>query len=413
MTARVVAAIAVLLGTGLTPAIAEDIPLPMKKPRDSHGQPLTKSALGAAPTVNDATASKSAKTKAEARSPLKETAAPPERQAVAQDKSPPGNRPAPETKASEPATGTSKAAPSAGWPKTLPDAKAEAEAKANPKSLPITWSDQEIADGKALCKTILAKIDAVTLPENPFRQGECGTPAPVRVISIGRDPEVSVSPPAVLTCGMVGALHTWVTKDLQSLATKHLGAQIIKIESMSDYSCRNAYGRTKTKLSEHGRANALDIRGFVTAKGEAAYVLQGWGETERDVAARLLAAKQAEEKAAAVRAAAAEMAAERAKAAGTRAKGEDGQSKPPAVRSTIVEGTSEDGKVPALGVAPSQLGGPKAGPEPPARMRTFLREAHARACKIFGTTLGPEANNAHRNHFHVDMAPRARSNYCE
>ena len=43
----------------------------------------------------------------------------------------------------------------------------------------------------------------------------------------------------------------------------------------------------------------------------------------------------------------------------------------------------------------------------------FLREAHTRACRIFGTVLGPEANNAHRNHFHVDLAPRKRSNFCE
>ncbi|MEL7049280.1 MAG: extensin family protein, partial [Pseudomonadota bacterium] len=42
----------------------------------------------------------------------------------------------------------------------------------------------------------------------------------------------------------------------------------------------------------------------------------------------------------------------------------------------------------------------------------FLKEAHKRACRRFGTTLGPEANNAHRNHFHVDLAPRKRSNYC-
>ncbi len=36
----------------------------------------------------------------------------------------------------------------------------------------------------------------------------------------------------------------------------------------------------------------------------------------------------------------------------------------------------------------------------------FLHDAHDAACRIFGTTLGPEANDAHRNHFHVDMAER-------
>ena len=43
----------------------------------------------------------------------------------------------------------------------------------------------------------------------------------------------------------------------------------------------------------------------------------------------------------------------------------------------------------------------------------FLREAHAAACRIFGTTLGPEANEAHRNHFHVDMAERKIKKICD
>ncbi len=38
----------------------------------------------------------------------------------------------------------------------------------------------------------------------------------------------------------------------------------------------------------------------------------------------------------------------------------------------------------------------------------FLRDIHAGACEIFGTTLGPEANEAHRNHFHLDMTERRR-----
>lgn len=42
----------------------------------------------------------------------------------------------------------------------------------------------------------------------------------------------------------------------------------------------------------------------------------------------------------------------------------------------------------------------------------FLKEVHAGACGIFGTVLGPEANVAHRNHFHFDLAKRRHSAYC-
>ena len=59
-------------------------------------------------------------------------------------------------------------------------------------------------------------------------------------------------------------------------------------------------------------------------------------------------------------------------------------------------------------ISPELLAAPPTGP----RAR-FLREAHAAACRIFGTTLGPEANEAHRNHFHVDMAERKVKKICD
>ena len=43
----------------------------------------------------------------------------------------------------------------------------------------------------------------------------------------------------------------------------------------------------------------------------------------------------------------------------------------------------------------------------------FLKDVHDGACKIFGTVLGPEANAAHKNHFHLDMAKRRHSAYCQ
>ena len=68
---------------------------------------------------------------------------------------------------------------------------------------------------------------------------------------------------------------------------------------------------------------------------------------------------------------------------------------------------------------PSRLGGPK----PPQRTAfpadvdgkmDFLRAAHQSACRLFNTVLGPEANNAHHNHFHVDLAERIKNTkICE
>ena len=67
---------------------------------------------------------------------------------------------------------------------------------------------------------------------------------------------------------------------------------------------------------------------------------------------------------------------------------------------------------------PSRLGGPKPAAVPqapppapavqPQAKTQFLHAVHRSACKVFGTVLGPEANKAHKNHFHVDLAERIK-----
>jgi hypothetical protein len=39
--------------------------------------------------------------------------------------------------------------------------------------------------------------------------------------------------------------------------------------------------------------------------------------------------------------------------------------------------------------------------------RAFLQTVHASACKRFGTTLGPEYNAAHRDHFHLELSGKS------
>ena len=74
----------------------------------------------------------------------------------------------------------------------------------------------------------------------------------------------------------------------------------------------------------------------------------------------------------------------------------------------------------------SYLGGPR--PRPKARKQglraatnradlgtrrsQFLHAIHKRACSIFGTVLGPDANYAHRHHFHLDMQKRRLGPFC-
>lgn len=329
-----------------------------------------------------------------------------------------------------------KAGKSAAWPKTLDDAKAEAEAADKP---PPVWTAAEIAGAKARCAAILKRVHAIAIPQSPVRDGACGAPAPVQLIAIGSKPEVAISPPALVTCELVEGLHTWLETSLQPLARKEFGTEIIKIETMSDYSCRNAYGRAKNKLSEHGRANALDIRGFVTATAKTAYVLEGWGKPQREILAEIAAAKAAEERASAIKAKAleAEQANQMANQTPSKSKATGATGTSPIVtgtnsgapasglaKSTIIDGTPKltvtipggrsGAEVPAFSIGPDKLGGPKEdGKKARGNVSAFLHQAHDAACQIFGTTLGPEANAAHRNHFHVDMAERKITKICD
>jgi hypothetical protein len=329
----------------------------------------------------------------------------------------------------------SPAAPSAAktaqFPRLLPD-----NAEAGPGG-PLAWSPQELELAQARCAALLKGLDAVVVPETPMREGPaCGTPAPMKLISVGRSPEVALSPPPTVTCDMVATLARWLERDVQPLARKHLGAPIIRVETMSSYSCRNAYGRAHGRVSEHGKANAVDIGSFVTARGQAALVIADWGPTARQIAAQAAAGQAAAD-------AQTKAPMQPVQGVATIPPGDSNQRsksaaarKPPAAASaatvmpldlrpgipgiTLEMPGSSDRSLSSFGMAPpNRLGGPKppasAGPPvTPDGKTDFLRAAHRSACKLFNTVLGPEANNAHLNHFHVDMAERIKNTkICE
>jgi hypothetical protein len=353
-----------------------------------------------------------------------------------------------------------------------PDANNDPEADAKPddppdaKPHPTKWSDEQIAEERARCEVILKDLPVVTEPDDPVRKGECGAIAPVSLVSVGKDPAVRLVPPATVTCDMVAAMAQWIEKDVQPAARKILGAPVTRMSIIGHYSCRYALGRTSRRLSEHGLANALDIRDFVTERGENVDLTRDWGPTARDIAARIAAEAAAEAARKAIAAAAAEAAKKAAKAASDAASKDPGSKgaqkvaklaagKPVAQPASMIIGKvgaeADGGALSRSEIRraqrearrrghPSRLGkravsaeagisragaarGRKSSAARPASMapddekpsprRQFLRQIHAKACGTFGTVLGPEANEAHRDHFHVDMAKRRYRSYCE
>jgi hypothetical protein len=353
-------------------------------------------------------------------------------------------------KGDQPAQGAQHAGPSA----EPTSAGAATEAQTAP---PLHgWTESEIATAGARCNVIIAQYDAAATPMEPIREGDCGSPHPVQLTRVG---PVTLSQPAIVNCEVIAALGDWLKVDVQPAAKQLIGARVTSLEVLSSYSCRNAYGRKKTRLSEHGRANAIDIKSFQFDRQQVVDLSGDWGMTERDIKARIAAAEAAAKAHAAARAKAeaeaqAKAVAEAEAKARTRQSqgggavadtGAAGRAHGPAptadgllslrgmVRETFGKSGEERGPSALSLEQPSRLGGPKAKseakieatapaePPPPAPVansynarQRFLRAIHAAACKRFGTVLGPEANEAHRNHFHLDMADRGgRGSFCE
>jgi len=330
---------------------------------------------------------------------------------------------------------TVPAAQSPNWPRRLEDQAASAPADL------VAWSPQEVEQALARCATLLKGLEVVAVAGPPLREGaECGTPAPMKLMSVGRSPQIALSPPPTMTCDMVATLARWLERDVQPLARQHLGAPIARVETMSSYSCRNAYGRAHGRISEHGKADAIDIGSFVTARGHAALIVSDWGPTARQIAAEVAAASRAASAAAQAKAPAEQSSkpGDVTPVQGGLALG--GQSAPverpataagmmpldlkPSVPNGIAGITLEMSSGHASTsfglMAPNRLGGPKpeaAAEDPlvaPGGRTDFLRAVHRSACKVFNTVLGPEANNAHLNHFHLDLAERRNNTkICE
>src|SRR5262245_42694692 len=93
----------------------------------------------------------------------------------------------------------------AGWSVVLtPSPKSETKDSSEPP--PAVWSQQDIDEGRTHCAALLKDLDLVAVPADPIREGEaCGSPAPMKLVSIGSHPPISFSTPPTLTCDMIAA----------------------------------------------------------------------------------------------------------------------------------------------------------------------------------------------------------------
>jgi hypothetical protein len=334
-------------------------------------------------------------------------------------------------------------------------------AKAEPPSEPDNWSDTEIIAALKDCVRKLAPLGVEVDIAPAVKQEQCGAAAPVLLKRIGSGKnQVELQPPPMLNCAMVAGLHRWIEDTVQPAAQDILGSRITRLRNVSGYACRNRNGTRNhsDRLSEHALANAIDIGSFITADNRTVDVKRDWGPTAREMRrkaievaeAKIADAKKEREKLEAevkqereklekakadlpppkkdkagrqerekAQAALKEQAADLRKLEAALREADAEEERETERREMLERGPLKSAQMSRLGRGkdaerPIPVAG--AGAKDEARLpseSTFLRALHKGACGPFGTVLGPEANEAHRYHFHLDMAVRKRSAFCE
>jgi hypothetical protein len=119
----------------------------------------------------------------------------------------------------------------------------------------------------------LALSDAIAIaPSIPdiHGPGACGGEDLVRLESVVLPDKqrVSVKPAAILRCAMASAVADWIRSDMAPLAAR-LGSAISELDNFDSFECRGRNGVAGAALSEHGRANALDVGALKLANGKS------------------------------------------------------------------------------------------------------------------------------------------------
>jgi len=265
----------------------------------------------------------------------------------------------------------------------------------SPSGQPIpetsAWSRAEIEAALMECIQSVAPLTVDLVPIAPVRDGECGTPGPVLLRSLGSKDRVTLNPPLLINCPMVVALYRWLDEAVQPAAREAFGSPVSTLVG-SSYACRSVYNLPNGHLSQHAFANALDLPMFILADGRKVDFTHGWGPTQRDLMA---AAKTKKTSAAAL------------KVASGQQKADSGDNV--AVTDVVKVSTSQ---APNKGQREGQATAPVVDPATTAEAK-FLRLVQRRACEIFSTVLGPEANDVHRTHLHLDLQDRNSVNVCK
>jgi hypothetical protein len=129
--------------------------------------------------------------------------------------------------------------------------------------------DEAKAPEPSACRLALTDEVAIAPSIPPIRgPGACGGEDLVRLESVvlPNKRRVALTPVATMRCTMATAVVNWIRDDVAPLMTR-FGSEITALDNFDSYQCRGRNGKSDGPLSEHAKANAIDVHGFKLADG--------------------------------------------------------------------------------------------------------------------------------------------------
>ena len=141
-----------------------------------------------------------------------------------------------------------------------------------PRARPVGIPGDPISAETAVspCRSRLAEIAAFKPLPSITGPGDCTATDVVALdaVLLPDKHRIALFPAATLRCPMAEAVTHWIRDDVAPTIAA-LGKSLRGVETLDSFDCRPRNGIKDAKISEHGRANALDVRAFKLANGAA------------------------------------------------------------------------------------------------------------------------------------------------
>lgn len=144
-------------------------------------------------------------------------------------------------------------------------------------NLLTSYKIHRIKQNPDLCLKALERTDIAFRPLDDQPGGACPLVNIVQVSSAG----TAFNRSFMASCPLAAGWEIFRHNTLQQAAAEHFRQPVARVEHLGTYACRNVYHRPEGRLSEHARANAIDIAAFILADGTRIGVERDWDSTDQ------------------------------------------------------------------------------------------------------------------------------------